>query len=413
MERTSVYKIRYYALGHSYLRHSPFRGWHWEDPEKGNRGMAASTVDKDYFARFQAYLKQDLPCKIESIAENIASYERLCVDGMTAEQYRSHALYASIQKHLTDFSPNLVTVFVGGGNTIANDFPNISLFFEVLFELIRRSVGEQAIVIAANHMRPDTDVGRACIQAAEKYGFAYCDISFLHERTDRDNPYYAFAQYPEYDDYAKQYQKENGGIAPIEFRTHPGDFGMDAIGKAFHDVAMPLLLSHLTPCLIDAAEWENGQAETERRAVEVQPSSVEGTPQVSSKLRFDFDGEDCEGVFFNGFNVYVKNSMLCGNSAPGTGFSISHESLHLNGESLHTFEVRMNVYGNARIATATELRVKLDTEDGIFESFAPISLNEMKTYSFDISAIHSRITGFYLAPSLSDCNGDVDWIAFE
>lgn len=168
MEPESGYNIRYYALGHLYLRHGMFAGWTWPDPEKGSRGMAASSYDKDYFARFKHYLKENFPCRIESAAENIAAYERLCLPGMTREKYIEHALYAAIGKNLGNFRPNLVTVFVGGGNTIANDYQSISLFFDCLFELIKNSVPQNALVIAANQRSRGSDVNRACREKSDK-----------------------------------------------------------------------------------------------------------------------------------------------------------------------------------------------------------------------------------------------------
>lgn len=408
-----VYKLRYYALGHSFLRHGPFKGWQWPDPEKGNRGMAASSVDKDYFARFQYYLKENFNCTIDACAENIAAYERLCVDGMTAEQYRSHELYHVIEENLQRFQPNLVTIFVGGGNTVANDYTNIYSFYDVLFDLVKKTVGKNAIIIAVNRVTTDTDVGRACWECVEKYQFVHCDVKFLYEQPiPRENPYFAFAQYPEYDDYIEQYKKENGGTAPIEFRTHPGDVGMDAIGKALYSAAAPWITKCIAPTQMPQEAWGT-ILERENKQTATHSSDGNKATVVCTKSRFDFDGGDSEGVLFNGFNVYVKNSFLCGNSAPGTSFSISHDHLLLDGRMYRTFAVRMNVHAKEDANVQPRLQVKLYTDQGIYTYTADLTVNMLQEYRFDISEICGNITGFDIAPSMIECNGDVDWIAFE
>lgn len=410
MKELSVYPIRYYALGHSFLRHKPFQGWTWLDPENGARGMAASTINKDYFARFQYYLKENFHCTMEAVAENISEYERLCVDGMTKKQYVEHELYDSVREHLAEFRPNLVTVFVGANN-VAKDYHNVSLFFDTLFELIRTTVGEKALVIAANHSPKTTDVGKACEEYAQKYGFAYCDVSFIGQHPSRrENPYYAFMQYPEYDAYIEQYAKENGGAKPVEFRSHPSDFGMDAIGKALYETAAPLLPSCIETERMSEQEWKERLQKTSEPKKAVRTESVPSFAEICTAERFDFD-RDCEGVLFNGFNVYVKNSFLSGNSAPGTGFSIAHNHLSLN-KTYQTFSVRMNVHAEASAGDTAFLHLTVNTEGGTHHYKEELKPNVLTEYRFDISDIRDVITGFTIAPSVIECNADVDWIAF-
>ena len=65
-----MYKFRYYAVGHSYLKHGPFDGWQ----TNGFWGMAASAPEYDYLHKFQEGLKNAFDCRIEAIAENHAAY---------------------------------------------------------------------------------------------------------------------------------------------------------------------------------------------------------------------------------------------------------------------------------------------------------------------------------------------------
>ena len=48
-----MYHFKYYAIGHSYLKHGPFKGWQTD----GYWGMAASKPENDYFHKFQDCLK--------------------------------------------------------------------------------------------------------------------------------------------------------------------------------------------------------------------------------------------------------------------------------------------------------------------------------------------------------------------
>lgn len=407
-----LYNIRYYALGHSFLRHGVFNGWEWPDPEKGPRGMAASSFEKDYFARFQYYLKENFTCCIEAAAENIAVYERLCVDGAKKEDYIYHEYYKSTKQHLETFNPNLVTVFVGGGNTIANDYKNISVFFDTLFELIKNTVKKDTVVIAVNHRSQNEDVGKACLCYAQKYNFAYCDVSFIRDDTSRKNPYYAFMQYPEYDKFIDEFKKQNGST-PVEFRTHPSDFGMDAIGRSLFDIAAPLIQKNIKPISIPQEEYikiiNEKHSETANQVVKKNVSDI------STKTdRFDFNIDDfSEGVVFGGFNVFVKNSFLCGNSAPGTSFNIYHNKLSLKSNEYNAFIIKMNIRHSSEQSSTEYFDLTITSDRKAYKYTTTISFNELKEYIFDISDVSGTITGFNITPTVIDCNADIDYIYFK
>ena len=181
--------IRYYALGHSYLLHGPFPGWQME----GLWGMAAGAPERDYFHRFQAYLKEELGCSVEAVAENHATYERRCVAGATREDYVSSPEYAHIREVLSVFKPNLISLFLGDGNTVAKDADSAALFFDTLYEMIAKEKREDAVVVCVCFRKKICHVMRAM---AERYGYLAVDASFIHEQAGYDNPYYAFRDYP-------------------------------------------------------------------------------------------------------------------------------------------------------------------------------------------------------------------------
>lgn len=265
-----IYPLRYYAIGHSYLLHGPFEGWQ----TKGFWGMAASEPGADYFHRVQQHLQESLPCSVQAIAENYATYERLCTLTATPETYRQSAEYAQMVGQLRTFRPNLISVYIGGGNTIANDPASLTQFFEVLYEMIAANKPEDAVVVC-----PFSN-GRAslCAGIAEKYGFLPVDLRFLHEKgKSAENPYYAMAQYPEYDEAVK--------AGAIEFRTHPGDIGHDAIARHIVKTCLPQLLERVAPIEVTlpeqltvcAPEQISGSEERVQLWVQTQPADADGT----------------------------------------------------------------------------------------------------------------------------------------
>ena len=264
MSKTKIYPVRYYAIGHSYLKHGPFEGWQ----TSGFWGMAASEPDKDYFHQVQHHLQAQLACSVQAIAENYATYERLCTQDATVEKYVNSSEYAQMRQQLIDFRPNLISVYIGGGNTIANDPVSLTQFYEVLYDLINTYKPAEAVVICPYSNRVST----VCIDVARKYGFIPVDLRFIHDKgKTAENPYYALAQYPDYDEAAK--------AGAIEFRTHPGDFGHETIARHIAEAALPQLMENISPvevCLplqltIDAPQVISGSEECVQLQVSPQP----------------------------------------------------------------------------------------------------------------------------------------------
>jgi len=534
-EKIATYDFRYLAFGHSYLRHGTFTGWPWPDAEKGNRGMAASSYDKDYFARFKYYLMEEFDGTMYSEAINIAEFERLCVEGMTKEKYKASSEYQGLVNHIKKHNPNLMTIYVGGGNTKANDYDSLYLFYDVLFELVTENVADGTLVIAANH-RTKIAAGQAMMAAAEKYGIPYSDLSFFTADSSRNNPYYAYNQYPEYDTYRQEYYEKNGSY-PTEFRTHPGDVGHDALGKGIFETTKDYVAATITPTYVylpealaidgassvsakstytakaspsDASARVSWSVDNENIATinedgvltpvnngtvtitamsvyndtvatktvtvtgqtpcytvtykagtsdavtglpesfkyakdnfvlasvyperagykfggwsltkdgeTVKSINVTGNTEVYATWifadRFDFEDDSYnEGVVFNGFNVFIKDGLLCGNSAPGTGFSVARENLKLDSSVYGIFAVKMLVATDTTVDISDlALGLTVNTTDGKFTYSKTVTPNEMTEYVYDISDVTGTITGFIISPNNLECNGNIDYIAFS
>lgn len=228
-----AYDIRYFAMGHSYLVHGPFVGWQTQ----GFWGMAASTPDNDYFHRFGAYLRKELPCKLEAYPFNYADFERLCAEGTTREDYEKSPLYAHIEQTIREFQPNLISVFFGA-NSVAKEMTAAELFYDVTFSLLKKTISPETVVVCVT-MDEKGPVDQAMIKKAAEYGFIHVSIKEVYEKQGYENPYYAFNEYPEYDAVT--------ALGGVEFRTHPGDKGHDRIAQNMFNAAKAALVEKLTP----------------------------------------------------------------------------------------------------------------------------------------------------------------------
>ena len=369
-----MYNFRYYAIGHSYLKHGPFNGWQTD----GFWGMAASAPECDYFHKFQDGLKASFDCKIEAIAENHAAYERLCTVDATEEKYRSSGEYRHMQEVLDEFKPNVISVFIGGGNTPANDEKSLTQFFRVLYDLIARHKRDDAVVICITKHPMQHKMSKS---EADKHGFISVDVSFLHEKKGKENPYYAFNKYPEYDERVAQ--------GAVEFRTHPGDEGHLAIAGAMLDGAREAIGT--------IPEGELGEEYSyEKYAISGNPSWF--TIKTTPKMR----------VFYFGFNLRQEGNTVIFGSAPGTGASLLAEKIKapLTGS---TFYAELKVDGAAE---GSVLNVEFTGTLGSAVATTPI-VSGMHMYELDVPTGLGEITSLRIVPSAIECVLSVNEIGFK
>ena len=369
-----MYNFRYYAIGHSYLKHGPFNGWQTE----GFWGMAASAPECDYFHKFQDGLRSTFDCNIEAIAENHAAYERLCTTDATPEKYRSSGEYRHIQQVLEEFKPNVISVFIGGGNTPANDEKSLTQFFAVLYDLIATYKRDDAVVLCIMKNPAQHKMSRSI---ADKYGFISIDVSFIHEKKGRENPYYAFNKYPEYDALAAQ--------GAVEFRTHPGDEGHLAIANAMLDGAREAIST------IPEGDF------TEEYVYE--KYSVPGNPTW-----FAIRTVPRMKVFYFGFNLRQVGDTVVFGSAPGTGASLLAEKLTLT-QGTNTLRATLKVDGATESDSLSITFVGSNGETTLTTPIVP----DMHSYEVAVPEGLGEITSLRIAPSVMECVLSVKEIVFE
>ncbi len=369
-----MHNFRYYAIGHSYLKHGPFNGWQTE----GFWGMAASAPECDYFHKFKDGLKAAFDCNIEAIAENHAPYERLCTTDATPEKYTSSGDYAHMRDVLEGFKPNIISVFIGGGNTPANDEKSLTQFFRVLYDLIARYKLPEAVVICITKHPVQHKMSKS---VADQYGFVSVDVSFLHEIRGRENPYYAFDKYPEYDARVAE--------GAVEFRTHPGDAGHLAIAEAMLTESLSAIRT------IPQGEFD-GEYSYEKFAVVGNPTwfAIKTQPRMN--------------VFYFGFNLRQVGDTVVFGSAPGTGASLLVEKFTAPADT-KTFYAELQVDG---AKDGDELFVTLKGTLGECELSLPI-LQDMHKYEFSLPGNVGEINSVRIKPSAIECVMRVKEIGFK
>lgn len=349
--------FKYYAIGHSYLKHGPFEGWQTE----GFWGMAASAPEKDYFHRLQALLKEHYDCSIEAVAENHAEFERLNKPGVTREEYENSPSYQHIREQLRAFQPNIITVFLDA-NCIAKDREAMLGFYDALYGLIAAEKPENAVVLCPVCFTESTK------EAAEKYGFIPVDIMAIHARKKEreNNPYYAFRQYPVYE-------------GKIEFRTHPGDEGHELIARQIFEQLKDRL----------PREASQGKALGQGKKAQLQGEHPPGL--------WDFNDEsEALGLEIGGFNLRVENSILTLSAAVDTGLSVGWRGVAL---PCSTLRIKAAVQGDAQNLCVTVQ----GAEEKRFS--APLTDGKMHEYCF---AVDQEISGFTIAPDGLDCCMSID-----
>ena len=266
--------------------------------------------------------------------------------------------------------PNIITVFVGGGNTIAGDEKSLTLFFDVLYDMIQKNKQPETVVICACIRE---SIAKINIPVIEKYGFVTADVSFIHTDKSRNNPYYAFKDYPEYD--------KEAAAGAVEFRTHPNNLGHLKIAECFFDSAKEEIIKKI--------------------------------PQGDESGDIDFDenfdyGKDGDikiitepkmSVSFNGFNVLRDGDCVMFSSAPGTGASVSAENLNI-GSEYSKFFASLSVDGDISGKT---LEFYFSSNVKTEKMYLPIEDNSIRNYQFDISKVKGQINSFRLSPDMEDC----------
>lgn len=249
----SIYPLRYLAIGNSYLSHGCFpysatltggEGWvdgvfvGWKNDSSISSGMAASEPSKDYFHRIQARVKEGLTADgvtaefISASKRNAARLERATAGTPTADTFKNNVDFKGIESDIKTFNPNIITIQLSE-NCQTDTSATLELFYNTIYDMVADTKSEDCLVVCISPFGTGNRTN-AIKKCAEAHGFYFADLSWVKSQgSGVNNPYLAYAQYPQYD----LWKKLNSGA--VDFRSHPGDKGMDAIAEKVAEQLLP------------------------------------------------------------------------------------------------------------------------------------------------------------------------------
>lgn len=192
--------FNYLCIGNSISKH-PITNFWWND-----NGMAASTLDKDYYHRVVDYLKQNHE-KVNSKVVNLSVWEVQSHDRAETLDF--------FKPYLSD-KLDLVTIQLG------ENASNIDTFRQDYIELInyvKKSCTKAKILIVGDFWEyRDRD-------EQKKVAALACNVDYVSLEGIKDNKdYFAGMGTVVFDKEGKEHIIEHDGVA-----RHPGDKGMEAI----------------------------------------------------------------------------------------------------------------------------------------------------------------------------------------
>ena len=235
-----AYDLRMISLGNSYLHHgyaewfdkSSYNGW--IDETDITRGMAASKPDNDYYGRIQYYINDYFNCSLtaERFANNVVekSWQAGLADSTDTSNLTNFdyvkarkSIIASLQSQLAyivEHQTNIITIQLYENAHFGNYGDIAAFFYDTVFGAIDEVRPEGSVVVVITPINTSAAVNSQILKAQE-YGYYIANMTDISNYGYKDNPYLAFLQYPDF------YNPN----ASNDFRSHPGDLGMDEIGK--------------------------------------------------------------------------------------------------------------------------------------------------------------------------------------
>ena len=215
------------------------------------------------------------------------------------------------------------------------------------------------------------NIQRLFAPIAKQYGFIGVDASFIHEIKGRENPYYAFRDYPEYD--ALQ------AAGAVEFRTHPNDQGHAAIAEAILQASREALSRIPAGRFAESYSYaELLEAETPARL------EIQTVPQMT--------------VSYFGFNVRQSGECVTFGSAPGTGASLSARDFCVP-YGCKRFYIELAIDGATE---KDELLIELTGTDGTHKAALPVASGMHVYETAPVDALGTVVT-LRVSTSAKEC----------
>lgn len=236
--RFEIEKFHYVLIGNSITRHGGEAEWPAE------RGMAATTDDKDYVRVLEGLFKEDgipdVECKIEQYFPQ---------DLQTAENFTAGKL-----NHLFGDDIDLVVIQIGENILKDASLPDYEAAYIKMVLKLKNQM-KKAQVIIVDTMYVDEGVSKTLRSIADKTNSIFMDIDKIKE----DDSYRSFVGDKIYDNYGIAHEVKNPAIA-----AHPNDKGHQYIAEKIHNICIDnIFLKNKTDRNVNIASIINNISESE------------------------------------------------------------------------------------------------------------------------------------------------------
>ncbi len=312
-----AYDLSMVSLGNSYLCHGyaewfnkdAYNGWINADDEI--RGMAASEPDLDYFGRIQYYINNNFNCslKAERFANNqieIAWKKGLAnqsdasnhegFDYTKAKNAILDAMTAQLA-YIESEQTNIITIQLAENAQFGNYGEIAAFFYDTVFSAIDEVRPEESVVVVITPFGTNAATSAEIAKALE-YGFCVANCTDM-----TDKKWQAFDQYPDF----------NNPNSSSDFRSHPGDLGMDEIGKrvfAQLEGAIPSTITANYIYVPESISITGGNAITADEGTLQLGISAEPSENSTTNVFWSVDNENVATIDDNGLLTAVNNGTV-------------------------------------------------------------------------------------------------------
>ncbi len=256
--RTVAYDLKLMLIGNSYLEHgylatadkTLYNGY--MDKNDIPRGMAATSPELDYYSQLCKRLEAGFEGTFTSKKQGGAVIEQAWKKGLASGSPSNLAgwdsaksleamkvQWAPILDYMDREQPNLITIQLAENAAHAYE-ESATFFYDELFKVIDEHRPENSIVVIISPMGTNAS-SRVQPVVGAKYGFYWADNTWIGDDYGwgADNVYLAFEEYPDYTNFEV-----------VEFRTHPGNEGMEEIAKSAYAIFEKYIPTTIKPELV-------------------------------------------------------------------------------------------------------------------------------------------------------------------
>ena len=312
-----AYDLSMVSLGNSYLHHayaewfdkSSYNGW--IDETDVTRGMAASEPDLDYYGRIQYYINQNFNCSLEAkrFANNLIeiAWKKGLANQSDASNHEGfdyvkakNAILAAMTDQLAYIQKeqtNIITVQLAENAQFGSYGEIASFFYDTVFSAIDEVRPEDSVVVVITPFGSNAATN-AEISKALEYGFYVANCTDM-----TDKKWQAYDQYP-------NFSNPNAGN---DFRSHPGDLGMDEIGKrvfAQLESAIPSTIPASYIYVPNSISITGGNAITADEGTLQLSVAVEPAENSTANVIWSVDNENVATIDENGLLTAVNNGTV-------------------------------------------------------------------------------------------------------